>query len=374
MSYAVPTKLARYPFFDEAKDVVGGRVGGFEDLVSDAVLERAEERVVNSIEGRTVGEITSSTEDELYSYPVARAVVSAIDKHALTRRYAWAEANTAYRRFQDDLKQSGKSFGSVGDARTDFNEVRDELDFDLESGPESYELAVDRYLELASGMSDEEWKLVNRAVSDGWVEVSRSDVLELAREAVRQRISDDLPIETNSAVEEAVAPAVETVKEVLAETQLTTDIERVEEGVFPPCMKALLSDIREGEHLDHHSRFAITAFLSNIGMDTDDIVETYEVNPGFEEDMTRYQTDHIQGETSPTEYSCPSCATMVTYGDCRNRDELCETINHPLGYYRKKLEDLDEEEESGGDEAKEEDVEGEGMDGEVEEGAEGKGG
>jgi DNA primase large subunit len=67
------------------------------------------------------------------------------------------------------------------------------------------------------------------------------------------------------------------------------------------------------------------------------------VNPGFGEEMTRYQTDHIQGETSPTEYTAPSCATMKAYGDCTNPDDLCDAINHPLSYYEAKLDDEDDE-------------------------------
>jgi len=47
---------------------------------------------------------------------------------------------------------------------------------------------------------------------------------------------------------------------------------------------------------------------------------------------------------------------MVTYGDCRNKDELCETISHPLGYYRRRLEELDDEE---GEEGDEEEADGE---------------
>lgn len=61
-------------------------------------------------------------------------------------------------------------------------------------------------------------------------------------------------------------------------------------------------------------------------MSTDEIIDLYMVNPGFGEDITRYQTDHIRGETSPTEYSPPSCATMQSYGDCVNMDDRCETI------------------------------------------------
>jgi DNA primase large subunit len=112
-------------------------------------------------------------------------------------------------------------------------------------------------------------------------------------------------------------------------------------------MTALLDQVQKGEHLEHHSRFAIAAFLSGIGLTTDEIVELFEVNPGFGEEATRYQVDHIRGDTSPTEYSTPSCATMQSYGDCVGKDDICEDeINesHPLNYYEHRLDEADEEE------------------------------
>jgi DNA primase large subunit len=339
----VSTLLARYPFFEEAREVVDAEADSFDDVVSEAVLERAEERVSLAVEDGETGGIASNARTELFSYPVARAVVSVIDEHPVTRRYAWAESVTAHDRFVEDLNTDA-TFGSVGRARVSFEDIVDEFGMEVRGTGDGYEMEVGNFLGLASGMSDEEWKLVNRSVSDGWVRVGRDDILELAREAVRQRVADDLPLDVPDEVRELVSPAVEGVREVVAEADVTTEIDRVEESEFPPCMETLLAEVREGEHLEHHSRFAITSFLTNIGMDTDEIIETYEVNPGFGEEMTRYQTDHIRGDTGPTEYTCPSCSTMVTYGDCRNKDELCETISHPLGYYRKRLEALDEQE------------------------------
>lgn len=342
----VSTRLARYPFFEEAREEVAGRAERLVDVVDDRVLERAEERVTLALRQGETGEIASNARVELFSYPVARAVVSVVDEHPVTRRYAWAESVTARDRFVDDLT-SDSSFGSVESARVSFDDIVDEFGMEIRETDESgtYEMEVGDFLELASGMSDEEWKLVNREVDNGRVRVTRDDVLELSREAVRERVADGLPLFVPEEARDAVEPAVENVREVVADADITTEIDRVEESEFPPCMETLLAEVREGEHLEHHSRFAITSFLTNIGMDTDEIIETYEVNPGFGEEMTRYQTDHIRGDTGPTEYTCPSCSTMVTYGDCRNKDELCETISHPLGYYRRRLEQLDEEED-----------------------------
>lgn len=349
----VSTRLARYPFFEKAREEVERQVDGFDDVVSDSVLERAEERVSLAVERGGTGDIASNARVELFSYPVGRAVVSVIDEHPVTRRYAWAESVTAHERFRDDLN-TDTSFGSVGRARVEFDEIVEEFGMRVRgTGDDNYEMEVGDFLGLSSGMSDEEWKLVNRSVNDGWVRVTRDDVLELAREAVRQRVAEDLPLDVPDEVRELVAPAVEGAQTTVDEAEITTEIDRVEESEFPPCMKTLLAEVRDGKHLEHHSRFAITSFLTNIGMETDEIIETYEVNPGFGEEVTRYQTDHIRGDTGPTEYTCPSCATMVTYGDCRNKDDLCETISHPLGYYRKKLDELNDDEDETEDEDEE---------------------
>jgi len=353
----VSTRLARYPFFEEARGEVAERAERLVDVVDDAVLDRAEERVTLALERGETGETASDARVELFSYPVARAVVSVVDEHPVTRRYAWAESVTARDRFVDDMTSEG-SFGNVGNARVTFEEIVEEFGMEVRETDEAgtYKMEVGNFLGLASGMSDEEWKLVNRSVDDGWVRVTRDDVLELSREAVRERVADGLPLFVPEEAGDGIEPAVENVREVVAEADITTEIDRVEESEFPPCMETLLAEVREGKHLEHHSRFAITSFLTNIGMDTDEIIDTYEVNPGFGEEMTRYQTDHIRGDTGPTEYTCPSCSTMVTYGDCRNKDELCETISHPLGYYRRRLEELDDEE---GEEGDEEEADGE---------------
>ncbi|MGK2230568.1 MAG: DNA primase large subunit [Methanobacteriota archaeon] len=362
----VSTLLARYPFFEPAREEVAERADQLVDVVDDEVLGRAEERVTMALREGTTGDVGIPdgvpAHVELFSYPVARAVVSIVDEHPVTRRYAWAESVTARDRFRDDLseeekrrrsdKRDAKTAGGDG-RRAVFNDVVDEFGLEVRREDDGVSIEVGDFLELASGMSDEEWKLVNREVTDGWVRVTRDDVLELSREAVRERVADGLPLFVPEEARDAVAPAVENVREVVADADITTEIDRVEETEFPPCMKTLLAEIREGEHLEHHSRFAITSFLTNIGMETDEIIETYEVNPGFGEEVTRYQTDHIRGDTGPTEYTCPSCSTMVTYGDCRNKDELCETISHPLGYYRKRLEALDDEEGDGGEDDEE---------------------
>jgi DNA primase large subunit len=123
------------------------------------------------------------------------------------------------------------------------------------------------------------------------------------------------------------------------------DFGEVEEGAFPPCLQALVRAITAGTNLPHAGRFAIVAFLHNIGMKPVQIMEIFARAPDFDPEKTRYQVEHICGRGG-TEYTAPSCATLRTTGFCVNRDGICERVNHPLSYYRirKKKEKVREEE------------------------------
>ncbi len=345
------TLHARYPFLSAAKSAVEDAGVDLADLVAreDAVVERGLERIEWAITDGTIGEPHRRTRVELLSYPVARVLVSLVDEHVLLRKYTRAEARTAHDRFSAELAATTE-FQSTRTERLDRSALLAEFDLTdrvRETGPgdaADYRVDVGAYLEYAAGEWGDEWRLVNRPLSDGKVPIDEDELLVVLRQAVQARVADGLPF----SVPEAIATELETecdrVQELLSELDLTREIDTVVPDLFPPCMKHLLDQVQKGEHLEHHSRFAIAAFLTSIGMTTDEIVELFQVNPGFGEEQTRYQVDHIRGATSPTEYSTPSCATMQSYGDCVNMDDLCEQISHPMAYYERKIDDTDDEE------------------------------
>ena len=338
---------ARYPFLGDARTAVQEAGVDLARVVAeeDAVVERARERVVGALTSGAVGERARSVRVELLSYPVARVLVSVVDEHILVRKYADAEAKAAYERFTTDESDESE-LRSVGDeASVSRAELLREFDLTdhIHATGDGYDVDVPTYLLLASSLREDGWRLVNRALDDGRVPVSDPELDTLLRQAVRDRVAEGLPLDVPDEIEEAMEAPATAVRDVLADMDLTREIDTVVPELFPPCMQHLLDQVQRGEHLAHHSRFAITAFLANVGLTTDEIVEIYSVNPGFGEEMTRYQTDHIRGESSPTEYTAPSCATMKAYGDCTNPDDLCDAINHPLSYYEAKLDDEDEE-------------------------------
>ncbi|MGN8213270.1 DNA primase regulatory subunit PriL [Halococcus salifodinae] len=359
---------ARYPFLDAAREAVERADVDLLAIARDEerVVERATERVERALTDGSIGDPRRSTRVELLSYPLARVLVSLVDEHVLTRKYARAEASAAHDRFE--TAADGTELKSTRDDRVTTTELLAEFDLarhvhavDAEAGgadggpragsrdtstgsEDAYRVDVGAYLGLAADMWGDEWRLVNRPLAEGRVPITHAELGDLLEKAIERRITDGLPLAVPESVGDLLDDAEAGIRETLSELELTREIDTVVPDLFPPCMRALLDSVRKGEHLEHHSRFAITAFLTSIGMTTDEIVDFYSVNPGFGEDITRYQTDHIRGETSPTEYSPPSCATMQSYGDCVNMDDRCETISHPMAYYEGALDDADDEE------------------------------
>ncbi len=111
----------------------------------------------------------------------------------------------------------------------------------------------------------------------------------------------------------------------------------VVQTAFPPCINALYDDASKSHQLSHIGRFTLTSFLINIGMSPEALNELFKTFSDYNERLTRYQIEHIAGERgSATRYTCPQCSVLQTHGVCKNRDDVCRRIYHPLTYYKRK--------------------------------------
>jgi len=320
---------ARYPFIPEALAYVREQGYSIDDIVSrpayGQVRARGKKRVLESLSTAEASkdDIPLQPEEELLSYPVARMLVSISRDPYLIRRYALWESKRAYgflvNEKADILLSVGKDFGLP--ARV---EGRD------------YVMHFTDYLRYAAPLRDPVWKLISRRIVKGMVYINKEVYARLIEEAIRDKVHS-----SPSTVPEQLAIQLKPyADEVIVELnklkgKMNMDIGGdVTREAFPPCMKYLLAELQKGVNLPHTARFALTSFLANLGYDRDKIMELYRMAPDFREDLTRYQVEHITG-SGGTEYTCPSCKTMTTYGNCYGKDRLCEYVTHPLIYYRK---------------------------------------
>ena len=328
--------LAKYPFLKESQDLIGGlSLEPFlESDLGKRALERAVERVMAAIRSRhetpdeqSMGapptDITG-VKLEVAGYALARVLVSCSGERFLMDRLARYEAERAFG-FLEEERDSRRR-------RTDDSGIRDYVAESLSMNLAKREMPVIQYVELVPFLREDRWRLVNREVRHGMVSLEGGDMEELLKERLFSLIRRQLPLRVPQPVCVQVGSHLQKVTAEYQQ-QMLEEFGDVKEESFPPCIQALSQAITSGANLPHTGRFALTAFLHTIGMNSQQIVELYCRAPDFDISKTQYQVEHISGR-SGTEYTPPSCATMRTYGLCVNKDELCGRINHPLSYYR----------------------------------------
>ncbi|MFQ5918628.1 MAG: DNA primase regulatory subunit PriL [Thermoplasmata archaeon] len=325
--------LAMYPFLTEASRYIRQHGLPIEEVLDHRAFEgarsRARRKVFTSLDTGDLPNppLSRSAEclEALYAYPLARILVSCVGDSFLVRRYALAEADLARRRLsrEDDefLLTLSRALG---------------LDT-LQEG--AYRLHFSDFLRATRQLRGKEWKLINQPVQDGFVLLSRDRFLRVVEGHLRNRFEAELPLEVNPTLLRAFEEEVMELRTALRDRRSKLqgeDLGAIRVTNFPPCMQKLLAAVLASENVSHPGRFALVAFMNNIGLGFDEIYQIFASVPDFRESVTRYQIEHITGQISSTVYTAPECSTMKSYGICPGPDNLCETITHPLSYYRKK--------------------------------------
>ena len=330
--------LAKFPFTIEASDYIKSFNIEPVELVGpelNQILERAKERVREGVfTGKISAELTQEDVDIL-AYPTALMLISAFDDDRARRRYALAEAKRAFQLLRDEppeklIQIATGSF--TWDARL--------IDRDVGGSHFEFALHFEDYVHNSARIRDLKWKLVNRVLSEGYVLLPREDFARLLEEEVQAKVLEKTSISQLTLPAE-LETQVEPLRSMVAarSRQLASDeIPRTAmAAAMPPCMTNLLGLLQSSKHISHMGRFAMAAFLLNIGTSEEELLKMFKSFADFEERLARYQVEHIAGKRgSRRKYTAPNCSTMRTHGLCVNPDELCANIIHPLSYYRKK--------------------------------------
>ena len=324
--------LAKYPFLKEAQAFVSAHTASLDQYLESQnghlAVKEALDTVLSSLQfnprqpPETLPDVPSEAAAVriiISAYPVSRLLVSCSADKLLIDRLCRYQSWKVYRFLQEeDPKKKEVIAASLGLSST------------------STGIPVIQYIEIAARLNEERWKLVNRTVERGVVRVQSDEIDEIIRERLRVIMNQNLPMKVPPSLCTNLQPVLDRIKSVVQERMLE-EFGSVEETAFPPCIQAIINALIQRTHLTHMGRFAVTAFLHNIGMDNTRIVEIYGHVPDFDVSKTMYQVDHISGQGgSGTEYVSPLCSTMKTHGLCVHPDALCGRITHPLTYYKQK--------------------------------------
>jgi DNA primase large subunit len=336
--------LAKYPFLKETSRYLSPLDLQIEDLTHPSmrqILDLAMERVTSAIIDLTVrpligaqgNKFIKDPEKEIISFPVAIMLVSATDNSLIKKRYALAEAKQA----TNDLNLESKEL--ILKIALDFGW---KITFTPSDSTFEFILYFSDFLQNASHLHDAKWKLINSKLSEGNVYLNKHDVVRLLQEEVKRRIEKRLSVVSIDRYPPEITELAEKLKILAAERigQTETEFPKVVlQEAFPPCINALYYAASKNHHLPHMGRFALTAFLVNVGMSPESVTELFKSFSDYNERLTQYQVEHIAGERgSGTKYTCPQCSILQTHNVCKDRDDLCKRIYHPLKYYKIKSE------------------------------------
>ena len=349
MEYVPSAKeLSHFPFLKKSSEHIRELFPSVEILLDQEkgkfLTGLALDRIAHALSSkRTIPvHFTVRDEDEIASYVLSRIIVSCINDRQLIDRVTRYEAERAYV-FLHSEQGSEEERGWNEHTRPDesgYSPITKYLAAEFRLDITADKIPVADYVELVAPLHESRFKLVNRRVERGCVEIKRNERYELLRERIRVILRRDLPYKVPKAVCAKIAPAAEKIKADYQQ-QMLQNFGSIEEGAFPPCIRALVEALTTGANLTHPGRFSVTTFLHAIGMTVPAIAELYARSPDFDAEKTMYQVEHITGRGgSGTEYTTPACAAMRTTGLCVHKDPLCERIGHPLSYYKAKKKDL----------------------------------
>jgi DNA primase large subunit len=334
--------LAKYPFLKETTEYVKKLDLKIEDLASPEfakVLERAEERVEEAILYAIVNRKLRNTEIEILSFPAAIMLTVATEVPFIKSRYALAEAKQIFSDIQLETNEKILAIASNFGWRLAIN---DDIAIPCE-----FALNFADYLRNTTHLREKKWKLVNRLLNCGRVYLTRAETARLLSEEARNYFETRLKIKEPTKFPPKISEIAEKIKQLYIEKIGKVEMEDfprvIAQSAFPPCVKALYEAASSGRHLSHVGRFTLTSFLINIGMTPENVNELFKNFSDYNERMTRYQVEHIAGERgSRTRYTPPRCETLRTHGVCTNPDDLCQSIRHPLAYYKKRDKEINE--------------------------------
>ena len=330
--------LAKFPFTAEASSYIRSRNIDPLELARPElapILERAMERIRQGVFSGKISADFTQDDVDILAYPTALMLISAIGDDRTRRRFALAEAKRAYQLLREESPEKLLQIatGSFGwDAKL--------ADSDVGDSHFEFALHFTFYVRNSARIHDLRWKLVNRVLAGGFVLLPREDFARLLEEEVQSRVLEktaDLTVKLPPELDQRVEPLRSVLKarsQYLAADEMPRTVIA---SAMPPCMRNLLSLLQTSKHISHMGRFAMAAFLLNIGTTEEDLLKMFKSFTDFDERIARYQVEHIAGRRgSRRRYTAPNCSTMRTHGLCVNPDELCGTIKHPLSYYRKK--------------------------------------
>lgn len=326
--------LAKYPFLEEAGIYIRESYFDLDDFNRSEflhIIERATKRVEFAlIQGKVFIDL-EKYDIELFTFLVSLIIMKYIDEDSAIKKFSLFEARRVEKFLISDLLKEKDLKKNLLISKI-FKELF-QLNVELEPKKNNlFKMNISDYLQRATQFNEEEWKLINRSVDNGYVYLDGDETVRLIRSEIYKLIYNKIKNMNITQIPEQIK-----IHAILIKNKLTPPIKYLRNRTdFPPCIKKALELLNKSENLPHSARFMLATFMLSSGRSVEEIVLLFQNAPDFNEKITRYQVEHLAGKKgSQTKYSVPACSKLINENLCYATID-CKGITNPIQFGRKR--------------------------------------
>ena len=323
--------LAKYPFLEEAGTYIRESHFDLDDFNRSEflhIIERATKRIEFAlIQGKVFTDL-EKYDIELFTFLVSLIIMKYINEDSAIKKFSLLEAMRVEKFLISDLLKEKELRKKNLLISKIFREL---FQLDVELDPQKnnlFKMNVSDYLHRATQFNEVEWKLINRAVDNGYVYLDGDETVRLIRYEIYKLMYNKIKNMNITKIPDQIK-----LHATLIKNKLTPPIKYVRRITdFPPCIKKALELLNKSENLPHSARFMLATYMLSSGKSVEEVVLLFQNAPDFNEKITRYQVEHLAGKKgSQTKYSVPACSKLVNENLCYATID-CKGITNPIQF------------------------------------------
>ena len=330
------SELAKYPFLQEASAYIQESKFDFAEFDRPEmihIINRAVEKLENELKGKIYSNL-DEYEIEIMTFLVSLLLIKSIGLEEVSKKCSLFEAMRVERFLSTDLSVERSSQKKKLLVQKIFQELFN-INIDFDSTSSICKLTIADYLLRASLMYEQEWKLINRSVKDGYVYLDTDEAVRLIRNELSNLIYTRIKNMKVYEVPILIKSKADELRKKYSGRYVYRNQFKILE--YPPCIKHAMEIINKGENLPHSARFMLATYMLAIGKTEEEVIEIFKNSPDYNEKITRYQVEHLAGKKgSHIKYSVPSCDRLRSEDLCFAVKE-CENLINPIQFGRRKL-------------------------------------
>ncbi len=330
------SELAKYPFLQEASSYIQESKFDFAEFDRPEmihIINRAVEKLENELKGKIYSNL-DEYEIEIMTFLVSLLLIKSIGLEEVSKKCSLFEAMRVERFLSTDLSIERSSQKKKLLVQKIFQDLFD-INIDVDSTSSICKLSIPDYLLRASQMYEQEWKLINRSVKDGYVYLDTDEAVRLIRNELSNLIYTRIKNMKIYEVPIIIKSKADELRKKYSGRYVYRNQFKILE--YPPCIKHAMEIINKGENLPHSARFMLATYMLAIGKTEEEVIEIFKNSPDYNEKITRYQVEHLAGKKgSHIKYSVPSCDRLRSEDLCFAVKE-CESLINPIQFGRRKL-------------------------------------